>query len=155
MRPFGFTVLRLCVGAVFVAHGAQKLFGTWGGPGLSGTTAMVASLGFGLAYPLAILLAVTEFAGGLMLITGGGTLWASLALAVDMAVAVWKVHYQNGFFMNWSLAPNQGHGVEYNLVLIAALIALMLGGPGPLSLDEWRSSRAEARERGRARSRKL
>ena len=72
-----------------------------------------------------------------------------------MAVAVWKVHYQYGFFMNWTQAPNQGHGFEYNLVLIGALIALMLGGPGPLSVDEWRHSIAEARARGRARSMKL
>ena len=73
---------------------------------------MVAGLGLDPAYPLAILLAVTEFAGGLMLIAGGGTLWASLALAIDMAVAVWKVHYQNGFFMNWTQAPHQGHGMR-------------------------------------------
>lgn len=155
MRPYGLTALRLCVGAVFAAHGAQKLFGAWGGPGLAGTTTMVAGLGLDPAYPLAILLAVTEFAGGLMLIAGGGTLWASLALAIDMAVAVWKVHYQNGFFMNWTQAPHQGHGMEYSLVLIGGLVALMLGGPGALSVDEWRHSIAEARARGRARSRKL
>jgi len=151
MRPYGLTALRLCVGAVFVAHGAQKLFGAWGGGGLPGTSAYLAGLGLAPAYPLAVALGVTEFAGGLMLIAGAGTLWASLALALAMLVAVWKVHAQNGFFLNWSLTPNQGHGVEYSLVLIGALVALMLAGPGALSIDEWRSSNAEAQARNRAR----
>jgi len=151
MRPYGLTALRLCVGAVFVAHGAQKLFGAWGGGGLAGTSAYLGSLGLGPAYPLAVALGVTEFAGGLLLLVGGATLWASLALAVAMAVAVWKVHAQNGFFLNWSMTPNQGHGVEYSLVLIGALVALMLAGPGALSIDEWRSSNAEAQARNRAR----
>jgi putative oxidoreductase len=155
MRPFGLTVLRLCLGAVFVAHGAQKLFGAWGGPGLDGTTTFLASLGLNPAYPLAILLAVTECLGGALLIAGAATLWVALALAIDMVVAIWKVHYQNGFFLNWTLAPNQGHGVEYNLVLIGGLVALMLGGAGALSIDEWRSSNAEAQARGRARMRKV
>lgn len=155
MRPYGLTALRLCVGAVFVAHGAQKLFGAWGGGGLSGTSAYLASLGLDGAYPLAVALGVTEFVGGLMLIVGGGTLWASLALALAMVVAIWKVHYQNGFFLNWSMTPNQGHGVEYNLVLIGALVALMLAGPGALSIDEWRSSNAEAQARNLARIRKV
>jgi putative oxidoreductase len=155
MRPYGLTALRLCVGTVFIAHGAQKLFGAWGGPGLAGTTEMLTSLGLTPAYPLAIVLAVTEFVGGILLVAGGATLWVSLALAVSMAVAIWKVHYQNGFFLNWSLTPNQGHGVEYNLVLIGALLALAIAGPGALSVDEWRHSNAEAQARGRARSRNL
>jgi len=155
MRDYGLTALRLCVGAVFVAHGAQKLFGAWGGGGLPGTSAYLASLGLNPAYPLAVTLGVTEFAGGLMLILGALTLWASLALAVGMGVAIWKVHYQNGFFLNWSVTPNQGHGVEYNLVLLGALVALMLAGPGALSIDEWRSSNAEAQARNRARIRQV
>jgi putative oxidoreductase len=155
MRPYGLTALRLCVGAVFVAHGAQKLFGAWGGGGLAGTSSYLAGLGMTPSYPLAVTLGVTEFVGGLMLILGGGTLWASLALTIAMAAAIWKVHFQNGFFLNWSMAPNQGHGVEYNLVLIGALAALMLAGPGALSVDEWRASRAEAQALGRARMRKV
>ena len=155
MRSFGPAALRLCVGAVFFAHGAQKLFGLWGGPGLQGTADLVASLGFPFPMPLAALLGVTEFAGGLLLIAGGATMWVALALLVDMGVAVWKVHYPNGFFLNWTINPGQGHGVEYNLVLIGALLCLMLAGPGALSVDEWRSQTAEARARGRARIRKV
>jgi putative oxidoreductase len=155
MRPFGPAALRLCVGAVFVAHGAQKLFGVWGGHGLDGTTAYFASLGLNPAYPLAALTAVTEFAGGMLLILGWVTRWAALALAIDMGVATCKVHYPNGFFLNWELTPGQGHGIEYNLVLIGALVCLMLTGPGALSLDEWRNQSAEAESRARARARKV
>jgi putative oxidoreductase len=155
MRAYGLTVLRLAIAAVFVAHGGQKLLGLWGGPGLTGATAYFASLGLQPAYPLAILASGTEFIGGILLILGWVTRWVSLALAVVMGVAIWKVHYANGFFMNWTGAAGQGHGYEFNLVLIAALVCLMFTGPGALSFDEWRSQSAEAEARGRARARKV
>jgi putative oxidoreductase len=144
MRPYGPLALRLAVGAVFVAHGLQKLLGIWGGPGISGTVHMVERLGFGYAYPLAILLILTEVAGGGLLVIGWATRWASLALAIGMALAIWKVHYPNGFF-----------AMEHNIVLIGALVCLMLMGPGALSVDEHTSQSAEARARGRARMRKV
>jgi putative oxidoreductase len=128
MQSYGLTVLRVCVGAVFVAHGAQKAFGIWGGPGLNGTTEMLTALGLPYPYPLAVLLAAVEFGGGILLVLGGLTRWVSLALAVDMAVAIWKVHYPNGFFL--SDQASRGGGVEYTLVLLAALICLMAAGPG-------------------------
>jgi putative oxidoreductase len=155
MRPYGPVALRLSVGAVFVAHGLQKLLGLWGGPGLSGTVHMIQGLGFGYAYPLAILLIVTELIGGALLLIGWGTRIVSAALLVDMGIAVWKVHYPNGFFMNWALTPGKGHGIEYNLVLIGALLSLMLTGPGALSADEHRTQSAEARRAGRERMRKV
>ena len=151
MRAYGPTALRLCVGAVFLAHGAQKLFGVWGGPGLTGTTSFFTHLGLPAPYPLAILVAVTEFAGGGLLILGGLTRWAALALAIDMGVATWKVHYLNGFF----LSSSRGQGVEFTLVLLGAMLCLMLTGPGALSWDEWRDSSAEAMRAGRARARKV
>lgn len=151
MRPYGPAVLRWCVGAVFLAHGAQKLFGLWGGPGLAGTSAFFTSLGLPAPYPLALLVAVTEFAGGALLILGGLTRWVALALAVDMAVAIWKVHYSHGFF----LSSPRGQGIEFTLVLIGAMLCLMLTGPGALSWDEWRDSSAEAVRAGRARARKV
>ena len=67
---FGPAVLRLAVGAVFVAHGAQKLFGLWGGGGLTGTAAFFAQLGLTPAYPLAIFVGLIELAGGLLLVAG-------------------------------------------------------------------------------------
>ena len=155
MRPYGPTALRLCVGAVFAAHGAQKLFGIWGGPGLDGTTTFFARLGLTPAYPLAAIAALTEFAGGLLLIIGWLVRWVAIALVVDMAVAIYKVHYPNGFFLNWSLTPGHGHGMEYNIVLIGALACLALTGAGALSLDEWRDQSAEAASRARARARKV
>jgi putative oxidoreductase len=139
MRPYGPLALRLAVGAVFVAHGLQKLLGIWGGPGFSGTVHMVGQLGFGFAYPLSILLILAELVGGALLVMGWWTLWASLALAVDMAIAIWKVHYPNGFFLNWAVTPGKGHGMEYNLVLIASLLCLILTGPGALSVDQRKS----------------
>jgi putative oxidoreductase len=139
------------VGAVFLGHGAQKLFGFWGGPGLAGTTAFFTGLGLPFPYPLALLVAATEFAGGALLILGGLTRWAALALAVDMAVAIWKVHYTNGFFLN----ARGGQGSEFAMVLLGAMLCLILTGPGALSWDEWRDSSAEAMRAGRARARKV
>jgi putative oxidoreductase len=153
MQSYGSVVLRMCVGAVFLGHGAQKLFGMWGGPGLDGTTGMLTALGVPYPYPMAVALAVTEFAGGILLVLGGLTRWAALALAVDMAVAIWKVHYPNGFFLSDQAA--RGGGIEYTMVLLGALICLMLTGPGGLSIDQWRSQSAEAAARGRARARKV
>jgi putative oxidoreductase len=153
MQSYGPTVLRACVGAVFIAHGAQKLFGMWGGPGLTGTTAMLTSLGFPYPYPLAILLAVVEFGGGILLVLGGLTRWVTLALAVNMGVAIWKVHYANGFFLTDQ--PGRGGGFEFAMVLLGALVCLMLTGAGALSIEQRRSQSAEAAARNRARVRKV
>ena len=151
MQPYGPAVLRLVVGAVFVAHGAQKLFGLWGGGGVAGTAAFFAQLGLTPAYSLAVAVAIVEFGGGLLLIAGALTFFVALALALDMAVATWKVHLANGFFINWALAPGRGHGYEFNLTLIGALTALMLTGPGVFSIDGWRARSAESEAYGRAR----
>ena len=145
MQPYGPAVLRLAIGAIFVAHGAQKLFGIWGGGGIDGTTAFFTQLGLSPAQPLAILVGVVEFAGGLLLIGGVLTLFAALALTIDMLVAVWKVHLAGGFFLP--------AGFEFNLALIAALVSLMLTGPGALSIDGQRARSAEAEAAGRARLR--
>lgn len=144
MYPYGPAVLRLAVGTIFVAHGAQKLFGIWGGPGLSGTATFMGQLGLGPGVALALLVGIVEFAGGLMLILGALTLIAAALLTVDMLVATWKVHLA-GFFLP--------AGFEFNLVLIGALVSLMLTGPGALSIDGRRARSAEARAYGRARIR--
>jgi len=155
MRPYGPAALRLCVGSVFLAHGAQKLFGLLGGAGISGTAAQLA--GFGLPYstPLAVALGVAEFGGGVLLILGSATLWVSLVLLLDMALTVWKVHYPHGLSLAAGLAPARTHDAEFHLVLIGALLCLLLGGPGAWSVDERRSQNAEAQARGRARIRKV
>src|SRR4051812_42958653 len=121
MRPYGLTALRLAVGVVFAAHGAQKLLGLWGGPGLSGTAAMVNSLGLPYPYPLAMLLTLTEFCGGILLVLGWLTPWVSLALIIDMAVAIWKGPYAQGFFVDLAETAGRGHGTEYNGVPLGAV----------------------------------
>jgi putative oxidoreductase len=153
MQAWGPAVLRLAVGAVFVAHGAQKLFGIWGGGGPSGTAAFFAQLGLTPAYPLALFVGIVEFVGGLLLVGGAFTRVSAAVLTANMLVAVWKVHAPNGFFLNWTNVPGQGHGYEFNLVLLAALAALLLSGPGALSVDGWRLSSAESLAAGRARLR--
>ena len=145
IAAYGPAVLRLALAAVFIAHGAQKLFGIWGGGGLSGTTAFFTQLGLEPAYPLAIVAAVVEFGGGLLLLFGAYTVITALLLAVDMAVAIWNVHLASGFFL-----PN---GYEFNLTLIGALVCLMLTGAGALSIDARRASHAAAAAAGRARLR--
>jgi putative oxidoreductase len=154
MESFGPAVLRAMVGLTFVAHGAQKLFGVFGGDGLEGTAAGFASIGLTPGFALALLVGLIEFAGGLMVIAGALTRYAALALVAVMLGAMWKVHLQYGFFINWAMTPGRGHGVEFNLVLIAALLCLALGGPGAFSVDHIRLRSAEEDAAGRARLRR-
>ena len=153
MDRYGLTVLRLMVGVTFVAHGAQHLFGVWGGQGLAGTAASFDSIGLSPGYPLAVTVGVIEFGGGLLLAAGALTQYAAVALTAVMLGAMWKVHLANGFFLNWAMTPGVGHGVEYNLVLIAALLCLTLTGPGALSIDHRRERSAQSYAAGRARLR--
>jgi putative oxidoreductase len=145
----------MCVGAVFLVHGAQRLFGLLGGPGIAGTSNLLASYGLPSPTPLAIFLGLAEFGGGVLLILGGATLWVTLALLVDMGLTVWKVHYPHGFILGGALTPGHGHQGEFHVVLIGALLCLLLGGPGAWSIDDRRSQNAEAQARGRARIRKV
>ena len=150
---YGLTVLRAAVGTVFIAHGGQKLFGLWGGGGLSGTADYFARIGLEPAWPMAVAAGGIEFIGGILLLIGAFTVFAALALALEMAIAVWKADLATGFFINWAQTPGVSHGFEFNLTLIAALICLMLAGPGALSLDARRASHAAAEAAGRARLR--
>jgi putative oxidoreductase len=142
---YGPAVLRLVVGLVFVAHGAQKLFGVWGGEGLPGTAAAFAEAGIEPSYALAAVAATIEFGGGLLLVLGAFTVAATLALTLQMLIAIWMVHLPHGFFL-----PN---GYEFNLTLIAALVSLALTGPGAFSIDARRASHAATAAAGRARLR--
>lgn len=153
LPPFGPTVLRLALGAVFIAHGAQKLFGIWGGGGLAGTATGFGQIGLQPAYPLAVLSGVVEFGGGILLVLGALTVPSAILLALTMLVAMWKVHLANGFFLNWTITPGQGHGYEYNLALIGGLVCLALTGPGAFSIDGRRAESARSEAAGRARLR--
>lgn len=155
MAGWGLTVLRVAVGIVFLAHGAQKLFGAFGGAGLSGTADYFTFLELKPAYPLALLWAVIEFGCGALVFLGAWIRWAAIPLAVGMAAGIWKVHFVNGFFINWGLAPGIGNGYEMNLVLIAACVCLSLTGAGELSIDKLLDRSAESALAGRQRIRSM
>lgn len=124
----GLLVLRLVVGLTLAAHGAQKLFGWWGGPGMTAWTQSVRRLRIRPAKPWALVAALSEFGGGLSLALG--LLWplGSLAIAGAMLVAIATVHLPKGFWVTKG-------GFEFNLTLIGAAAALALTGPGSYSLD--------------------
>jgi putative oxidoreductase len=127
-------VLRIALGVIMMAHGCQKLFGWFGGAGFGQT---VANFATGLDLPpwLSIMAILVESCAGLAVCVGLGTRLAALALCVHQLAAAWLVHLPNGFFLNWTLRPGQGHGVEMNLALIAIAVALVLGGSGRWGLD--------------------
>ena len=125
---YGLLLLRLVVGLLFAAHGAQKAFGMFGGPGMGGATGFMTSLGFRGPKLWAWQLMLAELAGGLAFAAGFLTPLAALALAIDMIVAIALVKWQNGFFSG-------NGGYEFELVLLAVPIALVATGPGRLSID--------------------
>jgi putative oxidoreductase len=127
-------VVRLALGVIFFAHGAQKVLGWFGGQGLRATVAGFEK-GLGIPPAAAVIAAFIEFLGGLALIVGLLARPAALGLIVVMLVAVSKVHVQHGFFLNWNLTPGQGHGWEFNFALIAMALGILIGGAGMLSVD--------------------
>ena len=126
-------ILRLVLGVVFFAHGAQKMLGWFGGPGFSGTMGLFTGY-LHIPAPLAVLAIAAEFFGGLGLILGFLTRIAAFGIAVNMVVAIVMVHSPFGFFMNWSGAQ-KGEGFEYHLLALAMTAFLMIRGAGALSLD--------------------
>ena len=126
------TTLRVVLGVVFFAHGAQKMLGWFGGYGFQGTMGFFTHMG--LAAPVAFLIICTEFFGGLGLIVGLLTRIASLGIAGLMIGAIFMVHLPNGFFMNW-YGTQKGEGIEYHLLVLAMAAALLLRGAGAFSLD--------------------
>ena len=127
-------VLRVALGVVFFPHGMQKLFGWFGGPGFSGMMDMFTTK---MAIPavFAFLAIMAEGLGSLGLITGFLTRVAAFGITVNMIVAVYLLHWQNGFFMNW-FGNQKGEGFEYHLLVIAIGIALMIKGGGKWSVDK-------------------
>ena len=137
---FALTVLRLVLGIVFLAHGSQKMLGWFGGYGFSGTMGFFTQRAHFPA-PFAFLAICAEFFGGLGLILGLLARIAAFGITCNMVVAVLTVHLQNGFFMNW--AGNQkGEGFEYHLLVLATTVAIMIRGPGALSIDRALTGRA-------------
>jgi len=131
LKPVAFVapvIIRLVLGLILMAHGAQKLFGAFGGPGIAGTAPFLESLGMKPGLFWAWIAALAEFFGGLGILLGLLTGIASIVIIVDMLVAVVLVHGKKGFFLS-------AGGFEYNLALIAMALSLIFSGPGVLSLD--------------------
>jgi putative oxidoreductase len=121
-------VLRVPVGLIFMAHGAQKLFGWFGGYGLTGTGQWMESVGISPGYTMALLAGGAEFFGGLALLLGLLVRPSALVLAFTMAVAAFGVHAQNGLFIS-------NNGYEYALTLLVVSVSLAISGAGRFSVD--------------------
>jgi putative oxidoreductase len=128
MTTLGLLILRLGIGLIIAAHGAQKLFGVWGGPGMAKWTQSVQRLRIRPAQPWAWIAALSEFGGGLLLALGLLSPLGGLAIIGAMLVAIATVHLVKGF---WA---GKG-GYEFNLSLIVGAAALAFTGPGPYSVD--------------------
>lgn len=127
-------LLRLALGVIFVMHGSQKVLGLFGGEGLQATVQFFQTK-LGIPPALGYTAAFTEFFGGIALVLGLLTRVAALGIGINMGVAMWKVHLANGFFLNFSCEAGKGHGIEYNVALVAMALALFLAGGGSYSLD--------------------
>jgi putative oxidoreductase len=125
---FAALALRIPAAVIFIAHGAQKLFGSFGGYGLEGTGQWMASIGLEPGYQLALLAGSAEFFGGIALLMGLLVRPAALMLSVTMLVAIFSVHFANGLFMT-------NNGYEFGLALLAISVSLMFSGAGKLSVD--------------------
>src|SRR5882762_4170754 len=135
------TILRLVLGVVFFAHGAQKLLGWFGGYGFTGTMDFFTGV-MHIPAIFAFLAISAEFFGGLGLIFGFLTRIAAFGILSNMVVAIAIVHGQFGFFMNWTGAQ-KGEGYEYHLLTIAATVLLIIRGAGAASIDRLLSSPAK------------
>jgi putative oxidoreductase len=124
----GLLILRLVVGLLFVGHGAQKLFGSFGGYGIEGTGGFFESIGLKPGRLHATAAGFNELVGGGLLALGLLTPFAAALLIATMVAAIVTVHWSKG---PWS----SNGGYEYNLVLLAAAFALAATGAGTLSLD--------------------
>lgn len=122
------TFLRLIVGLIFLMHGSQKLFGLFGGGGLTGTAGYFASIGLEPSGLLALLAGSGEFFGGLLLMMGLLTRPAAILTSIVSVVALLTVHLANGFFMS-------NNGFEYILILLVGSLAIFIAGSGKYSVD--------------------
>jgi len=126
-------IIRVTLGAVMFPHGAMKLFGWFGGIGVSRTLEAFSHL-YHIPAFLALLVIAAESLGALGLIAGFATRLCAFGIFCDMIGAVYLVHWPHGFFMNW-FGNQHGEGFEYHLLVIGMALALMITGGGRLSLD--------------------
>jgi putative oxidoreductase len=131
-NDFVLTLIRLVAGGVMLPHGMQKMFGWFGGAGFTGTIHGFGQRGF--AAPLVILVIAAEFLGSIGMIVGFLSRIAALSIAVDMTVAAITVTSKFGLFINWA-GKQKGEGMEYQFLMIAMALAIVIAGGGALSVD--------------------
>jgi len=127
-------MLRVPLGLIFMAHGSQKLLGLFGGKGLTATFA-----GFerdlGIPAIFTLLAIIAEFGGGFDVLTVFFTRLSAAGISAVMLVAIYKIHWAHGFFLNMNCLPGRGHGIEYNIALLGIALYLVLAGGGRWCLD--------------------
>jgi putative oxidoreductase len=124
----GLLILRIALGGIFFAHGAQKLFGWFGGHGLAGHVGFIGNLGVRPARLLGLVNSLAEFLGGLGIFAGFLTPIAAAGIIGSMSVAIIRVHWPKGFF-------NHEGGIEFPLILAITAFVIGLVGSGRFSLD--------------------
>jgi len=125
-------IVRLGLAVVFFAHSAQQLLGWFGGNGLKATV-MGWNERYGLPVWLCVIGVFTEFFGSFAMLSGFFTRFFALGLTIFMAVAIWKAHWKNGFFL--ARKAGEGNGIEFCLMIFLMAAAILIGGAGPISLD--------------------
>ncbi|MFD2618670.1 DoxX family protein [Terrilactibacillus laevilacticus] len=128
MIGLGLLIIRIVLGLTFVGHGAQKLFGWFGGYGIKGTGGYFSSIGMKHGTFMAIMAGLSELIGGLLFTVGFLTPLAALLIVITMLVAIEKVHNKNGFWVT-------SGGYEYNLLIIAVAVGVAVMGPGIYAID--------------------
>jgi putative oxidoreductase len=132
---WGQLFLRLGLGTIFFVHGSQKVLGWFGGYGLSATYKAF-TVQMGIPAVFAVLAIAAEFLGSIGLFVGLFTRIAAFGIGSVMVTAIYMVHWQNGFFMNWSGSMPAGReGFEFHILAIAMALALVISGGGRLSID--------------------
>ena len=127
-------IARVFLGIAIFPHGAQKLFGWFGGYGYNGTMGFLTGSA-GLPWIVAFLVIIIEFFAALFLVFGFLTRIAALGIIVNFLGIVFSSHLHNGFFMNWAMAPNKGEGLEYFILLFGLAIISLIAGGGKASID--------------------
>lgn len=127
-------MLRIPLGLIFMAHGSQKLLGLFGGQGLTGTFKSFEEK-MGIPPIFTLLAIIAEFGGGFGILTGFMTRLSAAGISAVMFVAIYKIHWASGFFLNYSCVAGRGHGIEYNIALLGMALYLMIAGGGRWCLD--------------------
>ena len=158
MPAAGLLILRIALAAVLLAHGTHDLFGVFESPGIGhgglvARAAYLTAIGLTPAMIFAVVGAVLDALGGLLLAIGMFTRAAALIVGAFQVLLLWTDAWRWGFFLNWTTTPGQGQGMEFQGLLIGMLVCLFLAGAGDWSLDGIRNRKAAIRSAGRARLR--